>query len=124
MSVAEFKGEKKTGYASSALTAYTFVKGSTAGNTTQAIDVCGAGEAALGIACDTYTQYSDAAYCVGGPALLKVDGSGSAITAGARIKSAASGIGVLAGGSDAAYARAVGISSAANDVIEVIYGDC
>lgn len=124
MSVSEFEGELATAYASSALTAYTFVKGATTANTTEKIDVCGAGEAAIGIACDGYGAADDAAYCVGGKGLLKVDGSGSAITAGARLKSAASGIGVLAGGSDAAYARAIGVSSAANDVIAVIYGDC
>jgi hypothetical protein len=124
MSVAEFKGNIDTAKAEAALTKYRFVKNTTTENTEHLINVCGADEAAIGIACDDNTINSDAAYLRNGHGLLEVDGNEDAITAGARLKSAANGIGVLAGGAEAAYARAIGVSAASGDVIEIEYGDC
>lgn len=97
---------------------YTAVKLSAA----ETVTTCGAGEAGVGILTNKPAAAGrPASVWVGvGYAKLKVDGSGTAISAGDYLKSDANGLGVkTTTDNEVIIARALEASSASGDIIEV-----
>jgi len=101
--------------AEAALTANQFVKLGTGG--TQ-VDVCGAGEAAIGVVEASFDADStEVKVFIGGMAQVRVGAGG--VTKGARLKSAAAGKAITAAATDPSYARALATGSE-NDIIPVL----
>ncbi|MBN1515524.1 DUF2190 family protein [Candidatus Sumerlaeota bacterium] len=126
MSASEGKATRQAGFkcSDSTISAYRFVtvdaSNSTAAETVVAL--AGAGELALGV---TYESTAAADRTVGvnleGVCFLEVDGSGTAIAAGDRLKSDADGMGVKSAADGEEYgAIALAASSADGDVIPVM----
>jgi len=122
MSANEFHGCSIGAVANEALTEYLFVDtGGTTATEALKVSLADSGDAPIGIVTDTVASGGQANVALDGVGRLKVDGSGTAIVAGDRLKPNASAIGIKTTTDTDFYgARALEPSTASGDIIRVL----